>query len=94
VPVDQNDGQDCHRQSGAGGFATDEHSHPRLREHAFGRLEVGVPVITEFVTLDKEHPVTLLATFRSGKDKWTKQYRLDLPKQRPPVAISRTARTR
>jgi hypothetical protein len=87
VPVDQTTVKVVTGDPKLVGFALNEHAQPRLRAYAFGRLEPGVPVITEFVTLDKEHPVTLVATFRSGRDKWTKQYRVDLPKQGPPVAI-------
>jgi hypothetical protein len=65
------------------GFAENESSHPRLREYDFGRLTPGEPVSTEFVTLAKaahdSRSEVFVITFQRDKDRWSEQYRVELP---------------
>jgi hypothetical protein len=69
------------------GFAENESSHPRLREYDFGRLSPGEPVSAEFVTLEKaahdSRSEAFVIAFERDKDKWSEQYRVDLPPRSP-----------
>jgi hypothetical protein len=69
------------------GFAENEASHPRLREWDFGRLSPGEPVSAEFVTLEKaahdSRSEVFVIAFQRDKDKWSEQYRVELPRPGP-----------
>jgi hypothetical protein len=69
------------------GFAENESSHPRLREWDFGRLSPGEPVSAEFVTLEKaahdSRSEVFVIAFQRDKDKWSEQYRVELPLPSP-----------
>jgi hypothetical protein len=71
------------------GFAENESSRPRLREWDFGRLSPGHPVSAEFVTLEKaahdSWSEVFVIAFQRDKDKWSEQYRVELPEPRPRI---------